>query len=150
MRVCGERREEVGSSRKGRKRRGGGRGGGKTQSRWLLQSLRGQRESAAPVARSLLSSPILSSLSRSPSPYAHTRAGDGAHAHTHGAAACNSARTPRCRNRGYSRPRKRESPNRLSSPPLYFTIRASSSSPFARPLDPYSLAFASSTLLLVG
>lgn len=85
-------REEEGSS--GRRR--------ETRSRGLLQSLRGQRESAAPVVRSLASTlssvpPALATRTQ------HTRAVLRARTHprTH---ACMHA----CRNRGYSRPRKRK------------------------------------------
>lgn len=80
--------------------REGGRGVGKTRSRGLLQSLRGQRESAAPAARSL-ARPSSSSSSTSSRPrYAHTCATTScthARAYTSaGRAACNSARTHVC------------------------------------------------------
>lgn len=119
--VGGRERSSSGSGSSTAATAGGRRGVGKTWSRGLLQSLRGQRESAAPAARSLARLLAQPSPSSPPSALAtHTRVlrrRVRMHARIHKRAgprrgvqfrARTHACTPCCRNRGYSRPRKRE------------------------------------------
>lgn len=147
--VGGRERSSSGSGSSTAATAGGRRGVGKTWSRGLLQSLRGQRESAAPAARSLARLLAQPSPSSPPSALAtHTRVlrrrvrmharihkrtgprrGVQFRARTH---AC----TPCCRNRGYSRPRKRESLNRFSPSPLLLRASSSFCSPASPPLLP--------------
>lgn len=76
--VGGRERSSSGSGSSTAATAGGRRGVGKTWSRGLLQSLRGQRESAAPAARSLarllVARTALSFFSSLRPRYAHTRA----------------------------------------------------------------------------